>query len=519
VSQQPTVIVIGAGVGGLATAARLAATGATVTVLEQADTYGGKLGLIERDGFRFDTGPHLLTLPHVLHDTFAATGADLADYLTLRRLDPVARYRFADGTWWDHRATDAELFDAANALRPGNGKELQRFLARGAAMWEATREPFLESALDGPKTLLKLSSRLRDVRTIAPGRTLRALTTSMISDPRLVAFVDRYATYTGSDPRQAPAVLASILHVEHHFGAWYVEGGLRQIGSALMARCEALGVSIQMRSDVAQIVISNGKASGVELADGRRLEADVVVANVDATHLYRDLLRDSPQTRRVRRSIERTSHSLSGFVICLAVESSKYSGPAMAHHTVLFPSRYDDEFDALFARPPRLVDDPTVYISVPNDPTLSPTGTQAWFVLVNAPRHRAPRGGSGNADQSNADKHADGIDWTVPGLAESYAGRVLALMAERGIDVRNAIMWRELRTPADLEMRTRSVGGSIYGTSSNGAAAAFLRPANRSPLPGLFLVGGSSHPGGGIPLVLMSAAITANLVRPQLSSR
>jgi phytoene desaturase len=497
-----TAIVIGAGIGGLATAARLAAKGISVTVLEQADTFGGKLGLIERDGVRFDTGPHLLTLPQFLEDTFTATGATLTDHLTLRRLDPVARYRFADGTWWDHPGTDAALFTAAETLRPGNGAELQRFMARGAAMWEATREPFLETALEGPKTLLRLSRRLQDLVTIAPGRSMRSLTRSIISDPRLVDFVDRYATYTGSDPRQAPAVLASILHAEHHFGAWYVEGGLRQIGSALMNRCEALGVTVEFGADVRRVTLSGGRASGVQLANGERRSADAIVANVDATHLYQDLLAGERQANTVRRSIERTQRSLSGFVMCLAVDSDRYRGPALAHHTVLFPSDYDAEFDTLFASPPRVVENPTIYISAPADPTLSPPGVQPWFVLVNAPRHAA---------SVSASSHA-GVDWRAPDLADSYANRILDLMAERGIDARDALRWREIRTPADLELRTRSVGGSIYGTSSNGARAAFLRPANRSPIPGLFLVGGSSHPGGGIPLVLLSAAITTGLI-------
>ncbi len=183
----------------------------------------------------------------------------------------------------------------------------------------------------------------------------------------------------------------------------------------------------------------------------------------------------------------------------------------LAHHTVLFPelgvggTGYDDEFDAVFGSGrrrgrPSAAPDPAVYVSAPDDPALRPhDDAEAWFVLVNAPRH-APH-----------DPRA-GIDWRAPGLAEAYADHVLAVMARRGLDVRERVLWREVRTPADLEAATGSVGGSIYGSSSNGARAAFLRPANRSAVPGLLLVGGSSHPGGGIPLVLASAAITADLV-------
>ena len=185
--------------------------------------------------------------------------------------------------------------------------------------------------------------------------------------------------------------------------------------------------------------------------------------------------------------------------------------PGLAHHTVLFPADYDAEFDAVFGtgryRRPQPVEDPTVYVSAPDDPALRPDDDhEAWFVLVNAPRHVRP-------GQERA-AGGRGIDWDAPGLRDRYADQVLAVMADRGLDVRGRVLWREIRTPADLERDTGSVGGSIYGTSSNGVRAAFLRPANRSPVPGLFLVGGSSHPGGGIPLVGLSAAIVAELIGP-----
>ena len=173
--------------------------------------------------------------------------------------------------------------------------------------------------------------------------------------------------------------------------------------------------------------------------------------------------------------------------------------PGLAHHTVLFPADYDAEFDAVFGAPARPVADPTIYLSVPDDPVVRPDGHEAWFVLVNAPRHGVGRGA---------------IDWRAPGLADAYAEHLLDLLAERGLPVRDRLLWREVRTPADLEARTGAVGGAIYGTSSNGVAAAFLRPANRSPVPGLFLVGGSSHPGGGLPLVTLSAQIVAGLIGP-----
>ena len=505
-SDRTDTVVIGAGVGGLAVAARLAARGKRVVVCEQADTVGGKLGVFERDGFRFDTGPSLVTLPHVLDDLLAATGVDRRDVLDLRRLDPVARYRFGDGTWFDAPAETGAFEDAVEELRPGNAQQWRAFFDHARRIWEATRGPFLESPLGGPWDLVKQSVRVRDLVTIAPGRTLRSMAESYLDDPRLVAFVDRYATYTGSDPRRAPAALASVPYAERHFGAWYVDGGLRRIAEALLDRCVALGVDIRTRADVCEIVVRHGAARGVMLADGRRIDAGIVIANADAGHLYDDLVPPGGARRMALRGLRRSEPSLSGFVLCLGV-----TGPTevTSHHTVLFPERYDDEFDDVFGlanrcgrltRGPRPVVDPTIYISNPNDESVRPDGHEAWFVLVNAPRHDC----TGDT--------AAGIDWRVDGRPNEYADSLLDRLAERGIDIRSRVTMREIRSPADLADRTRASGGSIYGTSSNGARSAFLRPANRSPLPGLFLVGGSSHPGGGLPLVMLSAQIVAAMI-------
>lgn len=492
---RPTAIVIGGGVGGLAVAARLARQGWTVRLFEQADHVGGKLGRYERDGFRFDTGPSILTMPYVFEELFADTGAPMSSVLQLRRIDPVARYRFGDGTWLDAAASSDDLLRNVEAMRAGNAAQLSAFFARSTLIWNATHATFLENALT--KTALVMAARrFADFRTIAPWSTLRSLANRYLDDHRLVTFVDRYATYTGSDPRRAPAALASIPYVERAFGVWYVEGGLRRLADALEERCHQLGVSIETNADVEEVSVAAGRASGV-VVRGERISADVVVANADARHLYEDLLRRSGSRKcaGALRRLRRAQPSLSGFVLCLAVRGET---PNLAHHTVLFPARYDDEFEDLFGAVPKPVRDPTVYVSVPRDREAAPAGHESWFVLVNAPRHNSSRDG--------------GIDWGAPGLRDSYADHVLTLMASRGLDVRDRILWREIRTPKDLEAQTRAIGGSIYGTSSNGVRSAFLRPANRSPIPGLYLVGGSSHPGGGLPLVALSAHIVARII-------
>jgi phytoene desaturase len=497
------VVVIGAGMGGLAAAARLAAMRHRVTVCEQAPVTGGKLGRLTREGFSFDIGPSLLTLPAVYRDLFLATGGPLDEAVELVPVDPVCHYRFPDGIGIDvpnvSRARIAAAWD--DALGAGAGADWTRFLDRAERIWDATRDPFLSSPLAGARTLLAQARRVGDLRTIAPWRSLRGLGGQYLRHPHQRLVLDRYATYTGSDPRRAPAALAAIPFVEQAFGAWYVRGGLHRLGLALLQRACELGVEVRTGCAVAGVQVDGGRATGVRLADGGRLPADVVVADADAAHLYRDLV-PAPYAAAPLAALHRATPSMSAVVLLLALRGRT---PGLRHHTVLFPTDYDDEFDSVFGTGPhrrsgpRPVPDPTVYISAPDDPGTRPDEDhESWFVLVNAPRH-----GSGPAA---------GVDWDRPGLAGQYAAHVLAVMADRGLDVRDRLLWRVVRTPADLERASRSPGGSIYGTSSNGARAAFLRPANRSPVPGLFLVGGSAHPGGGLPLVGLSAAIVAQLI-------
>ncbi|WP_267626768.1 phytoene desaturase family protein [Gordonia sputi] len=493
-----SIIVVGAGVGGLAAAVRLSALGHEVTVLEQSQEIGGKLGVISLDGFVFDTGPSLVTLPHILDELFTDTGAPLSESLTLQRLETAARYRFPDGTTFDMPGEMSEIPAALDAaLGAGTGHQWTSFLQRAERIWDATHRQFLES----PITVRDMASGALDVRdlaTVAPWRTLRGLGNQYLRDPRLRMLLDRYATYTGSDPRRAPAALASVPYAEQRWGSWYIRGGLGSIATALADRLSALGGSIELGVEVSALTTdTHGRVDGVRTADGARTAADLVVANADAAQVYPTLVA-TRQARRSARRLRKTTPSFSGFVLLLALDDAP---PDQPHHHVLFTDDYDDEFDSVFGRGGRSrpVANPTIYIAAPDDPTINPgPGTASWFVLVNAPRHDP----------------AGGTDWDSYELADSYAEDILDLMAQRGVDVRDRVRHRIVVSPADLERRTLTPGGSIYGSSSNGARAAFLRPANASGVPGLYLVGGSAHPGGGLPLVMLSANIVAGLIGP-----
>jgi phytoene desaturase len=492
------VIVIGAGMGGMAAAARLRVKGHQVVVLEAAETHGGKLARFSRDGFVFDTGPSLLTLPAVYRDLFLKTGAPLEASLELVGLDSGFKYHFSDSSALTMPGVGVGRGAAAMGEAFGGraADDWLRMQHRAGRMWAATRKPFLASPLDGPASLLPLARDLRALSTVAPWQTLRGMGWRTLTDPRARQVLDRYATYSGSDPRRAPAVLATIPYVEATFGAWHIAGGIHRLGDALRDRLTERGVEVRVSARVTRIETAAGAVSGVRLESGEHLSADVVIANADARHVYNTLLETNAPRSEVRR-LARTTPSFSGFVIMLAVQGTT---PGLAHHNVWFPADYDAEFDAVFAARARPVEDPTIYACVPDDPRMRPPGHEAWSLLVNAPRHALGTRTRGS------------IDWDAPGLAERYADSILARLAQRGTDLRNRIIWREVRTPADLMRQSGAPGGAIYGTSSNGPGAAFLRARNASPIRGLFLVGGSAHPGGGLPLVGMSAEIVSGLI-------
>jgi len=490
------IIVIGAGMGGMACAARLASKGHEVQVLEHNKTWGGKLGYAEYGEYKFDTGPSLLTLPAVYRDLFLKTGAALEDSIEIVDLDTAFRYQFADGTVLKMPGTGiGKCAQAIGDTLGGNSADQWRqFMRRAADMWSVTRKPFLESELHGLKSLLALSWRVNDIRTIAPTKTLRGMANHYLSDPRLINLVDRYATYTGSDPRQAPAALATVPYVEQMFGAYHVSGGLRELGRALYERATSIGVNFEFDCTVVNIK-TEPRVSGVTLEDGRFIPADIVVANSDASNVYEFLLSPIAQkrTNSARKSLAKATPSLSGFVILQALTGIT---PDFEHHNVFFPENYDDEFDSIFGvgKTVTPVADPTIYICAPNDAKMTPVGNESWFMLINAPRHNPTKG----------------VDWSNPELKASYTEQILAALSKRGFNVDDRVVWQGTIGPDELERHTLAPGGSIYGTSSNGMRSAFLRPENVTKIPNLYLVGGSSHPGGGLPLVGMSAEIVAS---------
>lgn len=510
------IIVIGAGMGGMTAAARLATKGHRVTMLEQSADAGGKVGRFARDGFVFDTGPSLLTLPQVYRDFFNKTGRPIETAIDIVDVEPGFAYQWSDGSRTVMPGADSSRCADAlgDSLGAGAADDWRSLMRRAARMWELTRRDFLEAPLRGVAPLARLAADPRNIRTIAPFSSLRSLGQRHLSDERLVTLLDRYATYTGSDPRRAPAALATIPYIEQTFGAHHVVGGIRALADAVLQRCLERGVSVEFNTRVLRITRnSHGSVTGVVTADGQHRPADVIIANADAVNVYTELLTaaESMSPAQRPRAQRQRPLSLSGFCIYAAVQGTT---PAVAHHNVWFCDDYDDEFDSVFAtgrqrHAARPAPDPTIYACVPQDSLMHPNGAESWFILVNA----APQRSLGNTTESgNSETDRTTVDWTAPGVAHRYADHILDLLARRGVDLRPRMIWREVRTPADIQESTLSPGGTIYGSASHGPRAAFTRPANQTRIPGLYLVGGSSHPGGGLPLVAMSGAIVADLI-------
>lgn len=495
-AQTKSVIVVGAGLGGLGTALRLAAAGYHVTLLEKSERAGGKLNLIEAEGFRFDTGPSLVTLPSVIADTFKAAGRRMADYLRLTPLDPICRYRFADGTKLDVSRNLPDLVREVDRISPDDVAGLFRFLAYARTLFRRAGPIFLLRERPALKDLL--SRRGLDAARIDAHLSLHTAVQRSFKDKRLVQLFDRYATYNGSSPYKAPATLAMIPYIEMGGGGWYIEGGLYKLAESLLAVAAELGVEFRANCEVKQILFEGegkkAKANGVQLASSEEIRADSVVVNADPMYAYPALVPEQYQDRRLAKRMEGLEPSCSGFVLLLGVRGDYAS---LSHHNIFFSKNYKAEFDAIFAHGTP-ASDPTIYVAntSKSDPTQAPPGYLNLFVLVNAPA-----------------LSADGVSkWDV--WAKPYRDLILQKLEEGGLyGLRERIVFERTITPQSFKEQYNAWRGSIYGLSSNSRATAFLRPPNRAPgVEGLYFVGGSVHPGGGIPLVLLSARLVSKLI-------
>jgi len=488
--------VVGAGLGGLAAAVRLAAAGRQVRVYDGRPIVGGKAGELvladEGRRWRFDTGPSLFTLPGVLDDLFAAAGRRREDYVEIEPLDPITRYWFADGTSLESSSDRRRFTAAMEEAGVADGAELNAYLDYSRRIWEITHSLFMERSLHEPADLLRdpdLWHSLARIGRIDAFRSMDAAHRRFFRDPRARQLFDRYATYNGSNPYSVPATLNIIPHVEYGIGGWAVKGGIAAIPRGLERLARELGVEFLLDEPVERILTEGRprRAAGVRSASGDWI-ADEVICNVDVTPAYHRLL-DDPKAPLARR-YARLEPSSSGLVFFWAMASDY---PEFGLHNILFSADYRREFDDIFLRG-RCPDEPTVYVNITSkvDRDDAPSPGENWFVLVNAPA---------DADQ----------DWDAE--TERTRRAVLErIAAALGRDVGADIVQESVLDPPTIADQTASHRGSLYGISSNSRSAAFLRHPNRSRrYRGLYFCGGSAHPGGGMPLAMLSGKIAADL--------
>ncbi|MFJ3583967.1 phytoene desaturase family protein [Streptomyces sp. NPDC090127] len=464
------IVVIGAGMGAMAAAARLAVAGHRVTVFERGGTYGGAVRRFERDGFGFDTGPGLLHLPAVYRDLFVKTGKEpLEDLVELTQVDPASRHVFADGTRVDlpnaSRAGTVSALDAA--LGAGAGERWGDFLVRAREAWDRTRRPLLEEPQAGDTSPLAREPypALKAGLLRRPTTTLAQVGARELRDPRLVALLDAYAWAYGFDPAVAPASAAVLPYMEQTFGSWYVSGGIRALADAVYERCRKRRVEFVLDTPVTSVVEKDGRAAGVELAGGEIVAADHVVAGapVPALHAERVVAREHQDEGPAYRT------DVPGRVtVCLALRGAREAGAA--HRTVVH---------AAGGRP-------TVTVLRPDDPALRPDGDHESATLSATVRPH-PRD-----------------DW-------AEFARSMVTAAEAAVPgLRERLLWQEVRTPEDTLRETGAAG--VPGPALAGGRGRYLPAANRSPLPGLYVAGGWSHPGGGLAHAGMSGALVAGLI-------
>ncbi len=486
----PSIAIIGAGFGGLTASIYLARAGARVTVYEQNSYPGGKAGVIHDSGFRFDAGPSLLTMPFVLRDIFTHAGKNIEDYLTLEKLQILCRYFYPDGTKLDAFSDTDRFAKEIDRVSDDTARQVHRYLVYCQKIYERTADLFLFKDFRQLKNLLTLSAlkTLLSLHRIDPFRTMHSANASFFTDHKIIQLFDRYATYNGSNPYRVPATLNIIQHVEYNLGGYIVKEGIHRIPAALVEIARELGVSFCFDTKVNKIQYRDNSVTGIA-TDTSTTDYDYIVSDVDAGYTYTHLL-DAAHGKETRRYFKQEPSS-SALVYYWGIKGRTEQ---LETHNIYFSKNYRDEFNDIFTHR-KCPDDPTVYVYISSrfNETDAPRGHENWFVMINTP-------------------FDSGQDW------ESETRRMRKIIIEKlssalRKDIDAKIVFEKILTPLTIERQTGSLHGSLYGISSNSRFAAFLRQRNESKdWRNLYFCGGSAHPGGGIPLVILSGKITAGKI-------
>ncbi|MEM6774862.1 MAG: 1-hydroxycarotenoid 3,4-desaturase CrtD [Pseudomonadota bacterium] len=484
------VLVVGSGVGGLAAAIELAAAGKNVTVLERASEPGGKMRQLPVGGRGVDSGPTVFTMRWIFDGLLASAGTTLEAQLELQSATVLARHAWRRGGVLDLYASVDRSAEAIEEFADAqNASGYRDFCARSAAIYATLRDPYIASPRPGMLELVRRVgfSRLDEMWRTAPFSSLWSALGEHFPDPRLRQLFGRYATYVGSSPLKAPATLMLIAHVEQE-GVWLVTGGMRAVAAALRDVAEGLGVTFRFDCGVRRVCVSGGRIEGAVTDDGELLASDVIVYNGDISALGNGLLGDA--ARRAVKAVAPAKRALSAITFSVVGETA---GLPLHYHNVFFDEDYPREFEAVFRRG-EITETPTVYVCAQDRREGEvPAGAERLLLLINAPA---------DGDRIRRDD----------AMLEAYRDRALNLMRACGCELRFAAEHIVTTDPAAFEQRFPGSGGSLYGRANHGPMASFARPGARSALAGLYLAGGSVHPGAGVPMSAMSGRLAAAAV-------
>jgi len=504
------VVVIGAGLGGLAAACTAAARGHKVTLLDKNPWLGGKAAQLwldkpgSNEKFRFDMGPTILTVPRVLRRIYAEAGRDQNPELPLIRLDPQWRCFFDDGSRIDLMADVDEMAQRMDAFAPGRGlgEGYRKFQGVAKHLHGVSERFFFWKSVEGVMDTLDMRanlkpSTLKDVLSLRMGQTVAKVIRGHVPDERLAQMLDHFCQYVGSNPYLAPAVLSSIGDMQASEGVWYPVGGTRAVAEGLARLAGELGAELRPSSDVSGIEVEGGRVRAVKLVSGERLACDAVISNMDAIRTYGELVGGDVGRTYQKKGFE---PACSGVVLYLGL-NKRYDH--LAHHCFVFSRDAEEEFDAIYKRG-EPAPDPTAYLAATaaTDPTSAPEGGESLYVLVHTPYIRPHH------------------DWAE--LFPGYRQKILdKLKRTAGMeDIEERIVAEHRLTPVDIHERYRVLNGAIYGVASHGAFTGAFKPGNRSrQVKGLYLAGGAAHPGPGMPMVMMSGWIAADSLDQDLGGR
>jgi 1-hydroxycarotenoid 3,4-desaturase len=488
------VVVIGAGTAGLSAALALAARGLDVTVVERSHGPGGKMREVELGGQRIDSGPTVFTMRWVFDELFDLLCERLEDHITLQPLSVLARHAWADGIQLDLFADEDRTADAIGGFAGrADAEGFRAFSADAKKIFDVLKTPFICAPAPSMTTLLR-NSGFRDLTAIKPFQTLWKALGGYFSDPRLQQLFGRYATYCGSSPFAAPATLMLVAHVESA-GVWLVDGGMYRLATALSELAVRRGVRFRYGVEVSSIITESGRAAGVRLANGERIEAGSVVATADVAALAQGLF--GPDAARAAAAVPDAARSLSAMTwSCLA----KPSGFPLLRHSVFFSRDYRGEFDSIFGQR-QMPKEPTIYVCAQDrdDGAAMTNQPERLFILVNAP--------------AIGDRHR-----FEPAEINECAKRTFGMLERCGLEIRTTPELTQVTTPTDFDRMFPGIGGALYGRSSHGWMASFQRPGARTKLPGLYLAGGSAHPGPGVPMAALSGRMAATRLIEDLAS-